>query len=59
MILLFYIQYTLITLNKSPTRRNSMLSDLFHHKATLHVSGVTAPTIWSTKNCNRSLRYRS
>ena len=24
---------------------------------TLHVSGVTAPIIGSTKNCNRSLRY--
>jgi len=27
-------------------------------KATLHVSGVTAPIIRSTKNCNRSLRYQ-
>ena len=26
---------------------------------TLHVSGVTAPIIRSTKNCNRNLRYRS
>ena len=36
-----------------------MQSDLFHCKVTLHVSGVTAPIIKSTKNCNRSLRYRS
>jgi len=47
------------TLNKSPTRFNSMQSDLFHCKVTLHVSGVTASIIRSTKNCNRSLRYRS
>ena len=26
-------------------------------KVNLHVSGVTAPIIRSTKNCNRSLRY--
>ena len=28
-------------------------------KVTLHVSGVTAPIIRSTKNCNRNLRHRS
>ena len=28
-------------------------------KVTLHVSGVTAPIIRNTKNCNHSLRYRS
>jgi len=28
-------------------------------KATLHVSGVTAPIIRNIKNCTRSLRYRS
>ena len=28
-------------------------------KVTLHVSGVTAPIIRSTKNCNRYLWYRS
>jgi len=28
-------------------------------KVTQHVLGVTAPIIRSTKNCNRSLRYRS
>ena len=27
-------------------------------KATVHVSGVTAPIIRSTKNCTRSLRYK-
>jgi len=36
-----------------------MQSDLFHCKVTLHVSGVTAPIIRSTKNCNRSPRLRS
>jgi len=36
-----------------------MQSDLFHCKVTLHVSGFTAPIIRSTKNCNRSLQYRS
>jgi len=36
-----------------------MQSDLFYCKITLHVSGVTAPIITGTKNCNRSLRYRS
>jgi len=35
-----------------------MQSDLFHCKVTLHVSGVTAPIIRITKNCNRSLWYR-
>jgi len=43
---------------KVRTRCNSMLSDLFHCKVTLHVSGVTAPIIRSTKNCNCSLQYR-
>jgi len=28
-------------------------------KVTLHVSGVIAPIIRSTKNCNRCLWYRS
>jgi len=28
-----------------------------YFKVTLHVSGVTAPIIMSTKNCNRSHRY--
>jgi len=27
-------------------------------KVNLHVSGVTAPSIRSTKNCNRSLRLQ-
>ena len=34
-------------------------ADIYHYKVTLHVSGVTAPIIRSTKNCNRNLRYRS
>ena len=47
----------LFILNKSPTRCNSLQSDLFHCKVTLHVSDVTAPIIRSIENCNRSLRY--
>jgi len=37
----------------------TMQSNLFHCKITLHISGVTAPIIRSAKNSNRSLRYRS
>jgi len=44
--------------NKNPTICNSM-QIFIHCKVTLHVSGVTAPIIGSTKNCNRNLRYRS
>jgi len=47
-----------VSVNTSPTRCNSM-QILINYKVTLHVSGVTAPIIRSTKNCNRSLRYRS
>ena len=45
-------------INKNPTICNSM-QIFIYCKVTLHVSGVTAPIIRSTKNCNRSLRYRS
>jgi len=45
-----------LSVNKNPTRCNSM-QIFIYFKVTLHVSGVTAPII-STKNCNRSLRYR-
>jgi len=44
--------------NNNPTRCNSM-QIFIYCKVTLHVSGVTAPIIRSTKNCNRSPRYRS
>jgi len=44
--------------NKNPTRCNSM-QIFIYSKVTLNVSGVTAPIIRCTKNCNRSLRYRS
>ena len=43
---------------KNPTRCNSM-QIFIYCKVILHVSAVTAPIIRSTKNCNRSLRYRS
>jgi len=43
--------------NKNPTRCNSM-QIFIHCKVTLHVSGVRAPIIRSTKKCNRNLRYR-
>jgi len=41
---------------KNPTRCNSM-QIFIYWKVTLHVSGVTAPIIRSTKNCNRNLQY--
>ena len=44
--------------NENPTRCKSM-QIFIYCKVTLHVSGVTAPITRSTKNCNRSLRYRS
>ena len=44
--------------NKNPTRCNNM-QIFIYCKVTLHVSGVTALIIRSTKNCNRNLRYRS
>ena len=44
--------------NKNPTICDSM-QIFIYCKVTLHVSGVTPPIIRSTKNCNRSLRYRS
>ena len=37
----------------------TMQSNLFYCKISLHVSGVTAPINRSAKNCNHSLRYRS
>jgi len=41
--------------NRNPTRCNN--TQIFIYcKITLHISGVTAPIISSTKNCNRSLR---
>jgi len=61
-----YIQYNIswcchivsqFNVNKYPTRCNC--TQIFIHcKVTLHVSGVAAPIIRSTKNCNRNLRYR-
>ena len=48
----------LFNVNKNPTRCNSM-QIFIYCKTTLHVSNVTAPIIRSTKNCTRSLRYRS
>jgi len=38
-----------VNVNKNPTRCNSM-QIFIYCKATLHVSGVTAPIIRSTKN---------
>ena len=53
-----YYKGWVINVNKNPTRCNSM-QIFIYCKVTLHVSSVTAPIIRSTKNCNRSLRYRS
>jgi len=53
-----YVKYPLFNVNKNPSRCYSM-QIFIYCKVTLHVSGVTAPIIRSTKNCNRSLRYRS
>jgi len=46
------------SVSRNPTRCNSM-QIFIYCKATLHVSGVTEPIIRTTKNCNRSLWYRS
>jgi len=37
----------------------TMQSNLFYRKITLHVLGDTAPIIRSAKNCNRRFWYRS
>jgi len=42
-----------LNVNKYPTRCNSM-QIFVYCIVTLHVSGVTAPIIRSTKNCNRN-----
>jgi len=47
-----------ICFDESVNSCNSM-QIFIYCKATLHVSGVTAPIIRSIKNCIRSLRYRS
>jgi len=52
-------RFSLFILNKSPTIRNNMQSDLFHCKVTIHISGFTAPINKNTKNSKRSLRYSS
>ena len=56
--LFIVITKEIFNVNKNPTRCNSM-QIFIYCKVTLHVSGVKAPVIRSTKNCNRSLRYRS
>jgi len=53
----YMLNSNILNVNKNPTRCNSM-QIFIYCKVTLHVSGVTAPIIRSTKNCNRSLRYR-
>jgi len=53
-----WLSRSLFTVNKNPTRCNNM-QIFIYCRVTLHVSGVTASIIRSTKNCNRSLRYRS
>ena len=52
------IKYWEFNANKNPIRCNSM-QIFIYCKVAVHVSGVTAPIIRSTKNCNRNLRYRS
>ena len=56
--LLQEVTNTALIVNRNPTRCNSM-QIFIHSKVTLHVSGVTAPIIRCTKNCNRNLRYSS
>ena len=46
------------SVNKSPTRCNSTQTFIYC-RVTLHVSGVTAPIIRSTKNCICHLWYKS
>jgi len=60
----FTISFMLITVwyrnvNKNVQRDATICRHLFTVKVTLHISGVTAPIIRSTKLCNLYLWYRS
>jgi len=44
------------TCTATPLQRGLIGTAFIYCKATLHVSGVTAPIIRITKNCNRNLR---
>ena len=52
------VPFIVIQCEWKSNRCNSM-QIFIYCKATLHVSGVTAPIIRNIKNCTRSLRYRS
>ena len=55
----YRLRSLMFNVNKKVQLDATVCRHFIYCKVTLHVSGVTAPIIRSTKNCNRYLWYRS